>query len=287
MSLRSIRSGATAMIEDSFLQFITDFLNVSGVLDISTTQFKVTAGSGLSVNIAVGRAYLLATAGNGYPIINDSIISNLAVNANASGNPRYSSIVLYQDLGGSPNSTETNTVHVVSVDGTPAASPNPPSTSTIQSSVGSGNPFIVLANVLVNSGASTPTSITDVRPQAKFRSDLFNADQWVTVSAVVGGNTQLDLSLGKKFQVNMGAGNTTLTLKNVPLNCKAIDVRITQDATGGRTVAWWSGLSWANGGVAPTLTVPGNKSDEFIINFLTVTNDTTNTSEGFVAGQNI
>lgn len=287
MSLRSIRSGATAMTEASFLQFITDFLNVSGVLDITTTQFKVTAGSGLAVNIAVGRAYLLATAGNGYPIINDAQISNLAINANASGNPRYSSIVLYQDLGGSPNSTETNTVHVVSVDGTPAASPNPPSNSTIQSSVGSGNPFIVLANVLVNSGAGTPTSITDVRPQAKFRSDLFNSDQWVPVAGVAGGTTTLDLSQGKKFQINMPAGNTTLALLNVPLNCKSIDVRITQDSVGGRTIAWWAGLSWANGGIAPTLTVPGNKSDEFIINFLTVTNDTTNTSEGFVAGQNI
>ncbi len=287
MALRSIRSGATAMTEASFLQFITDFLNISGVLDTTTTQFNVTAGSGLSVNIAVGHAYLLAVAGNGYPIINDSTISNLAVNANASGNPRYSSIVLYQDLGGSPNSTETNTVHVVSVDGTPAASPTPPSNSTIQSSVGSGNPFIVLANVLVNSGATTPTSITDARPQAKFRSDLFNADQWVTVAGVAGGTTTLDLSLGKKFQINMPAGNTTLALLNVPLNCKSIDVRVTQDSVGGRIVAWWSGLIWANGGVAPVLTVTGNKSDEFVINFLTVTNDTINTSEGFVAGQNI
>src|SRR5450759_701380 len=98
MSLRSIRSGGTAMTEASLLQFITDLLKVSGVFDITGTQFQVTAGSGLSVNIAVGRAYLLApSGGNGYPIINDASISNLAVSANASGNPRYTATVLYKD----------------------------------------------------------------------------------------------------------------------------------------------------------------------------------------------
>lgn len=286
MALRSIKSGATAITESGVLQFITDLLKFSGVFDITGTQFQVTAGTGLSVNVATGRAYLLASGGNGYPIINDTQISNLAINSNNSGNPRYTSIVLYKNLGATPNADDTNTNFVIAVDGTPAASPNPPSTSTIQSAVGAGNPFIVLANVLVNSGASTPTSITDVRQQVGFRSDVINQDQWVIPTVNVGGTTTLDLSKGKKFQITMGAGNTTLALLNVPLNCKSILVRITQDGVGGRTVTWWSSLSWPNG-VTPTLSTGANKSDEFGINFLSVTNDTTNTSEGTTILQNL
>ncbi|HWY79454.1 MAG TPA: hypothetical protein VNW29_03790 [Candidatus Sulfotelmatobacter sp.] len=287
MALRSIRSGGTAMTEASFLQFITDLLKVSGVFDITGTQFQVTAGSGLSVNIAVGRAYLLTpSGGNGYPIINDASITNLAITANSSGNPRISSVVLYQDLAGSPNSDDTNTAHIISVDGTPAGSPSAPSGSTIQSAVGAGNPYIKLADVLVNSGASVPTSITDKRNQVAFRNDVLNQDAWVTPTVNVGGTTTLDLSLGKKFQINMGAGNTTFALLNVPLNCKSIIVRITQDGSGGRTVTWFSGLSWPNA-VTPTLSTGASKSDEFGINFLSVTNDTTNTSEGTTILQNL
>ncbi len=275
------------MTEASLLQFVTDLLKVSGVFDITGTQFKVTAGSGLAVNIATGRAYLLAASGgNGYPIINDVAISNLAITSNGSGNPRISSIVLYQDLSGSPNSDDTNTVHVISVDGTPAASPSAPSSSTIQSAVGAGNPYIVLANVTVNSGATTPTAIADARTQVAFRSDVLNQDAWVTPTVNVGGTTTLDLSLGKKFQINMGAGNTTFALLNVPLNCKSILVRITQDGAGGRTVTWFSGILWPNG-VVPTLSASASKSDSFGINFLSVTNDTTNTSEGTVINQNV
>ncbi len=286
MSLRSIKSGATGITEAGVLQFITDLLAQSGVFDILAGQFKVTAGTGLAVNVAAGRAYLLNPGGNGYPIINDSQITNLAINANSSGNPRITSIVLYKNIGASPNVDDTNTNFVVSIDGTPAASPNPPTSGQITAITGA-NPYIILANVTVNSGASSPSSIDNTpMPQVKFRTDIFNADAWVPVAAAVGGTTYLDLSLGKKFQVNMGAGNTTFALKNVPLNCKSIDVRITQDSGGNRTITWWANLSWPNAS-APTLTVTANKSDEFGINFLSVTNDTTNTSEGFVMGQNI
>ena len=288
MSLRTIRSGGTAMVEASLLQFITDLLVNSGVLDITNgTQFKVTAGSGLSVSIAVGRAYLLApSGGDGFPVINDATISSLAINANASGNPRITSTVLYIDVGASANAAVTNVAKIINVDGTPASSPTPPSGATILAATGAGCPYIVLANVLVNSGASVPTAITDTRPQATWRNDLLNQDQWVTVTGVAGGTTTLDLSLGKKFQINMPAGNTTLAFSNVPKNCKSVDIRITQDGVGSRTVSWWSGLSWPNA-VVPTLSTGASKSDEFVVNFLTVTNDSTHTSEGFIVGLNI
>ncbi len=288
MSLRSIKSGATAITEASVLQFITDLLKASGILDTTGTQFQVTgSGTNLSVNVAIGRAYLLASGGNGYPIINDAVV-NVSINPNSSGNPRYTAIVLYKNLSLTPNADDTNTTFVIAVDGTAAPSPSYPNASTIQSAVGSSNPYTVLAYVLVASGATIINNgnITDARQQVAFRSDILNQDAWVTPTVNVGGTTTLDLSKGKKFQITMGAGNTTLALLNVPLNCKTIEVRITQDSSGGRTVTWFGGISWPNG-VVPTLSTGANKSDSFGINFLTVTNDTTNTSEGSVIGQNI
>lgn len=288
MALRSIKTAATAITEAGVLQFITDLLKFSGVFDVLAGHFAVTAGSGLSVNIATGRAYLLAASGgNGYPVINDAAITNKALTANATGNPRIASIVLYKDLTISANADDTNTCFILEVLGTAASSPVPPSGSTIQSAVGAGNPYTILNNVRVNSGATTPTSLTDVRQQVGFRSDIINQDAWVPVAGVAAGTTTLDLSLGKKFNITMGAGNTTIAFINVPLNCKSIVIRIIQDSGGSRTVTWWSGLSWSNGGTAPLLTTTANKADEIGINFLTVTNDSTHTSEGFIVGQNI
>jgi hypothetical protein len=283
-----VRSGATAIPQSTFLQFLTDMLKVNGVMDIvNGTQFVVSAGAGLTVNIAAGRAYILASGGgDGYPIINSAQIANLALTANSSGNPRISSIVLYVDLAASPVSDGSGVAKVVSVDGTPAGSPTAPSGATIQAAIGASNPYIILANVTVNSGGSVPASIADVRPQAGWRADLLTQDAWVSVAATVAGTTTLNLSLGKKFKVTMGAGNTTLAFSNVPLIPKTVLIKIIQDSVGGRTVSWWTGLSWP-GATVPTLTTTANKGDEFGFNFLTVTNDSTHTSEGFTVGLNI
>ncbi len=287
MALRSIKTAATAITEAGVLQFITDLLKASGVFDVLAGQFLVTAGSGLSVNIATGRAYLLAASGgNGYPVINDAAITNKALTSNSTGNPRIASIVLYKDLTISANSDDTNTTFVLEVLGTAAASPVPPSGSTIQSAVGAGNPYTILSNVLVNSGATTPTSITDVRQQVAFRNDIFNQEKWQVYNPTAGGTATLDLAQGKKFQINMPAGNVTLALLNVPLTGKTIQIRITQDGVGGRTITWFAGISWPNG-VVPTLTTGASKTDDFAITFLTVTNDSTNTSEGTTINQNV
>ena len=167
----------------------------------------VSSGVGLSVNIATGRAYLLASGGNGYPVINDAQISNLSINANPSGNPRYTSTVLYKDLGASPNADDTNTTFVVNIDGTPAASPNPPSGSTIQSTIGAGNPYIVLANNLINSGASAPTHIYDVRAHLLLSVPIFSIRMPGFHLVPTAGSVQLTLRLfqllGKKFQIDL------------------------------------------------------------------------------------
>ena len=286
MALRSIKTAATAITEAGVLQFITDLLKFSGVFDVPAGHFAVTAGSGLSVNIATGRAYLLAASGgNGYPVINDATITNKALTSNGTGNPRIASIVLYKDLTISANSDDTNTTFILEVLGTAASSPVPPSAATIQTAVGAGNPYTILNNVRVNSGATSPTSLTDVRQQVGFRNDIINQDQWVTYNPAASSTLTLDLSLGKKFQINLPNGAITLALLNVPLNCKSILLRFTQPGSGAGTITFFSGLSWPSGVTPPLSGV--SKSDEFGINFLTVTNDSTNTSEGCVVLQNV
>ena len=285
MALQTIRGGAsvTSIPEQSVLQMLTDLIKATGVLDITGTQLKCTPGSGLQILVAIGRAYLLASGGSAYPVINTAS-TGITISANASGNPRYTTIVLYQDMGASANADASNISKFMAIDGTPAASPAVPSDSTIQSAVGGSNPFVRLADVLVVSGASSfiQNDITDRRTQVLFRSVVINLDNWVPYTAS-GATTTLDLSLGKKFRITM-AHDTTLALLNVPLMPKTIEVAIVND--GSHVATWWSNIKWPDN-VVPTQTLTTTKVDKFVIDFITVTSDSVNTSEGSVVGQNI
>src|SRR6266480_3937720 len=103
MSLRTWRTAATAIPEDNVLQFPTDLVVSSGILDISGTQFQVTANANMTVAVNAGRAYLIASGGNCYPVINTAS-TNVTVSSNGNANPRITSIVLYVDLSASANS---------------------------------------------------------------------------------------------------------------------------------------------------------------------------------------
>jgi hypothetical protein len=69
--------------------------------------------------------------------------------------------------------------------------------------------------------------------------------------------TTIDLSTGNIQQINLVANITTLTLNNATPG--KYYFQFTQDATGGRTVAWPANFKWA-GGTAPTLSA-ANKTD--------------------------
>ena len=55
-----------------------------------------------------------------------------------------------------------------------------------------------------------------------------------------GGTISFDLSLGNVFKTTL-AGNRTLAVAN-PTDDQIFTVILTQDATGSRTVTWWSGI---------------------------------------------
>lgn len=88
-----------------------------------------------------------------------------------------------------------------------------------------------------------------------------------------------DLDSSNLQEVVLG-GNRTLTVTNSNVG-QVFVVRIKQDATGSRTVTWFSTINWTNG-VVPILTTTATKTDVF--GFICTA---TNTFDGFVIGQNI
>lgn len=99
----------------------------------------------------------------------------------------------------------------------------------------------------------------------------------------VGGpvSENSDELVGADRHIVVLAGNRTLALANV-INGQKLELLLTQDATGSRTVTWFSGIKWA-GGSAPTLTTTANKSDFLAIE---VINTATPAYLGYVIGQN-
>ena len=90
----------------------------------------------------------------------------------------------------------------------------------------------------------------------------------------------LDCSLADRHLITMPAGNITIALSNVTVG-QYVQVEITQDGGGSRTVTWFTTIKWA-GGVAPTLTTTASKRD--VLGFICTGTDT---YDGYIIGQNI
>jgi hypothetical protein len=127
----------------------------------------------MSVDVSVGDAIIPRSDGTyGHPAWNDAVYNQIIATADVS-NPRRDIIVKYIDYGQTPTTASSNNINGVvkikAVAGTPAGSPVDPTTSAIQSSVGAGNPFVVLARVRVGAGVATITNsvIDDLRIMAQ------------------------------------------------------------------------------------------------------------------------
>jgi len=88
----------------------------------------------------------------------------------------------------------------------------------------------------------------------------FTAAQRGSVSALTDGATITpDFAVANNFSVTLG-GNRTLANPNNLVAGQSGAIKITQDATGGRTLAFGSYWDFA-GGTAPTLTTTANAVD--------------------------
>lgn len=155
---------------DAFTAFETRIASSNnGSIVASPSDLKVSAGSGMNVAVSTGAGIIGNGALSGVRFAIDAPVT-VAVNAASTANPRMDSVVAYIDKSVSASTsvvdnTDLGIVKFKSVAGTPASAPTAPSTATIQSSIGAGNPYMVLANITVpkSSSAASSFTITDMR----------------------------------------------------------------------------------------------------------------------------
>ena len=155
---------------DAFTAFETRIASSNnGSIVASPSDLKVSAGSGMNVTVSTGAGIIGNGTLSGVRFAIDAPVT-VAVNAASTANPRMDSVVAYIDKSVSASTsvvdnTDLGIIKFKSVAGTPASAPTAPSTATIQSSIGAGNPYMVLANVTVpkSSTAASSFTITDTR----------------------------------------------------------------------------------------------------------------------------
>lgn len=150
--------------------------NVLNANDLVVTQQSPVA---LGVAVAPGQFRVVAQSNTfAYSGWTDSA-ENITITTADTANPRITSIVLYIDKSAPTSPTPPNNPGVakfIAVNGNPAATPLAPTNAVIQASVGASNPYIVLADVLVNANAVSIANgnITDRRTMVTLVSNLVN-----------------------------------------------------------------------------------------------------------------
>lgn len=125
-------------------------------------------GTGLKVVVKAGTANIDTGLGYGHMVQADAD-ETVTLAAASPSLPRNSLIVGYIDKSVSPTTTvidNTNNIFKIKeIAGTPAASPQDPPASVIQSGVGATNPYIIFGRVRINANATSlaQTSIMDMR----------------------------------------------------------------------------------------------------------------------------
>lgn len=168
------------------------------------------AGANMSVDIAVGDAVIPRSDDSyGHPAWNDALL-NQSISAADGSNPRRDLVVMYIDYDETPSTGVSNNVNgvvkIAVVAGTPAGSPTDPDGSAIESAIGAGNPYIILARVRVAAAASSISNsvIDDLRVMATG----INNQGWVSVP-----NSELS-----QFSYSAWTSGTRIGVITVPTN---------------------------------------------------------------------
>lgn len=158
------------------------------------SSFVATAGTGMNVLLSSGDG--LISTGTGFARrIEADATNTVPVTSASSANPRIDAIVAYIDMSVTPTvNVVDNTNDILkfkAVAGTPAASPSEPSAATIQSSVGAGNPYMVLWYLTVPTGATSVAvgTFTDVRRVATTGVRLILSTEDIGEGADLADNT--------------------------------------------------------------------------------------------------
>lgn len=187
----------------------------------SDSDFVCTAGTGMTVQLTAGDG--LISTGTGFARrIGSDATNTITITAASNANPRMDAIVAYIDNSVTPVTTvidnTNNILNFVAVAGTPAATPTAPSSATIQTAIGAGNPYMVLWYVTVpaNATALNTATFTDNRTIAGVSDGSIVtsklADGAVTTAKLAANavtNAKIDFST-LKFDYGTATPNTSI-----------------------------------------------------------------------------
>lgn len=178
------------------------------------SDFVATAGTGMTVQLTSGDGLISTGSGYARRIQADST-NTITITAASATLPRIDSIVAYIDNAVTPTTSVTdntnNILCFVAVAGTPASTPSAPSSVTIQSAVGAGNPYMVLWDVTIPAGATAMNAavFTDQRKTAKIEI----TDGSITTNKLADGSVttaKIDANAVTQAKVDL-ADLTTMT----------------------------------------------------------------------------
>ena len=180
----SNRDGNGKTSEEGHYKFQTAVW-AGSVLGSTALQVSQNSPTGMSVLIAPGQFKIDTSSDYAYTGWNTANYAQTIATADPA-NPRITAIVAYVDKGASTSASPPNNPGIVkfmAVNGTPTASPSAPSGTTIQSAVGASNPYIILADITVPTGATqiVNANISDQRAQVTLGTNL------VATSSILDG----------------------------------------------------------------------------------------------------
>jgi len=173
---------------------------VTGDIITGLNAVQRAAGVNMSVDVQVGDAFVRRSDGTyAHPVFNDAVY-NQVISAADGSNPRRDIVVIYVDYGQTPSTAVSNNtngvVKIKVVNGTPAGSPVDPNGAAIQSSVGAGNPYSILARVRVPAGQTSISNslIDDLRVMITNNANTVN-----TAAIIDGGVTAPKIGTDASF----------------------------------------------------------------------------------------
>lgn len=237
----------------------------SGVaLSNDADAFEVTqrsAGANMSVDVAIGNANI-ARDDYAYWVWSDAV-TNVPIDAADPSNPRLDVVVAYVDLSVVDDSSANNPGALVieSVSGSPAGVPSAPNSAAIESAIGAGNPYIILARVSVAAAASNvvDANITDLRVDIASKLGAIEHIPKRVTTVTSSGTITADADTTDIYEVTALAVPATIGVPTgTPYNGQSLLFRITDNGTA--RALTWNSIFRAFGAITLPTTTTVNKT---------------------------